>query len=41
MRIASVWSVCAVPSRARWLNPDTEPGYVDLAESRIADEHAA
>jgi hypothetical protein len=41
MRITSIWPVCAVQNRARWLSPETEPGYVDLAESRIAAEHAA
>ena len=41
MRSSSISLVCAVPNRARWLSPDTDATYVALAESRIADEHAA
>src|SRR5947207_4488471 len=34
-------AVAAVRTDRRYVGYDTEPGYVDLAESRIADEHAA
>src|SRR4029077_9963724 len=33
--------VAAVRADRRSVGDDTEPGYVDLAESRVADEHAA
>ena len=34
-------AVAAVRTDRRYVGYDTEPGYVDLAEGRIADEHAA
>ena len=34
-------AVAAVRTDRRYVGYDTEPEYVDLAESRVADEHAA
>ena len=41
MRITSIWPVAAVRTDRRYVGYETDPAYVDLAEGRIAAEHAA